>query len=245
MPLQAVAFDIDGTLYPEWGFFLRQFPLCLRSPLLCYAFWKVRKDLRVHDLYDPPLHREQARRVLQVLGRSSGEEAAARMEGLLYRRLYRHWDRLFAGMKPFAGVRETLIELRRQGYALAAMSDFPVGNKLQVLGLEDLFTLSFSAEEIGYLKPSRMPFCALAEEFGYSVGEILYVGNSVSKDILGARSAGMPAALFRASDGLKDPAVCADPGEDCTQPHILFSSYHQLPDAAARLRQLMEQGGAD
>ena len=245
MPIRAVAFDIDGTLYPEWGFFLRQFPLCLRSPLLCFAYWKVRKDLRVHDLYDPPLQREQARRVLRLLGRSSGEAAAERMERLLHERLYRHWDRLFLGMKPFAGVREALEQLRAQGYALAALSDFPVGNKLQVLGLEDLFTLFFSAEEIGYLKPSRMPFCALAEELGYAVEEILYVGNSVSKDILGARNAGMPAALFQASARLREPVVLADPGDDCTQPHIRFSSYQQLPEAAARLRQLTEQGGAD
>ncbi len=232
MFIKAVAFDIDGTLYQERRFMLRHIPLVLRSPLICWGFARARRDIREYDFYEPPLHREQARRVLQVLGKTVNDEHIGQMQQRLQDRLYRHWDRLFVGMKPFNAVRSALEQLKQDGFLLAAMSDFPVGNKLSELGLEDLFLLSFSAEDVGYLKPSRMPFITLADELGCTPREVLYVGNSITKDILGAREAGMHTALYTSSPDRAVKSFAPD-----QLPDIMFSSYKDLPGEVARLQQ--------
>lgn len=235
MNIRAVAFDIDGTLYPENQFFLKCIPDVIRAPLLFYGFCRARKHIRRHDLYEPPFHREQAVRVLKSLHMRTDEDRIERMQQQLARQFYSRWDQLFHGMRPFDGVSQALEELRRRGYLLAAMSDFPVDSKLELLGLEEHFLFSFSSEDVGYLKPSRVPFMTLCDELGMHPSEVLYVGNSVSKDIAGSRDAGLAAALYcRGREGtVRSPAP-----EDMLIAHIEFSSYYEFPDLVDALQDI-------
>jgi len=89
-------------------------------------------------------------------------------------------------------------ELREKGYKLGVMSDFPVQNKLKFLGLED-WDCSFTSESTGYLKPHPEPFFELARQMKLDPQEILYVGNSYSKDVVGAAEVGMKTAHFASS----------------------------------------------
>jgi putative hydrolase of the HAD superfamily len=50
------------------------------------------------------------------------------------------------------------------------------------------------SEKIGALKPSPVVFEALRDALGVEAGEILYVGNSLRSDIVGAHNAGMKTA---------------------------------------------------
>ena len=106
------------------------------------------------------------------------------------------WERLFSTIKPFPGLRDALSEARDKGYILAALSDFPIGSKLKALGIDDLISFRASTEDFGALKPSVRPFRMMLSELGVKPEEALYTGDSCSKDIDGARNAGMHTALI-------------------------------------------------
>ncbi|HNY22331.1 MAG TPA: HAD family hydrolase, partial [Treponemataceae bacterium] len=77
------------------------------------------------------------------------------------------------------------------------------------------------SEETGALKPSPVPFLALANALGIPPSRILYVGNSPSSDVAGAKAVGMKTAcIVGPVSALFGRTV---PGAD-----ISFSSYRQL-----------------
>lgn len=55
---------------------------------------------------------------------------------------------------------------------------------------------SLRAEDIGALKPSQIPFVAVAQRSGIPCCRILYIGDSYEHDVKGALAAGMGAALL-------------------------------------------------
>lgn len=213
--IKAVGLDIDGTLYPNYQMVLCSIPSLISAPRLMYYFGQVRKEIR-HIVYDEPLHLKQAQLLANKMGISS-EKAAARME----RHLYHRWEHSFRCIRPFRHVRETLLAFKRAGLPLAALSDFPIANKLTYLKLDDLFDYSFSSEETGYLKPHPIPFQQMIRKFGLAPEEILYVGNSYKYDIIGASNVGMQTAWLRLSGG-------AAPTGAESQADIVFSSFLEL-----------------
>jgi putative hydrolase of the HAD superfamily len=62
------------------------------------------------------------------------------------------------------------------------------------LGIQEFWTVAFSSEDVGYLKPNPEPFRELAARMGFSPPEILYVGNSYRYDVLGAAAEGFVTA---------------------------------------------------
>ena len=64
------------------------------------------------------------------------------------------------------------------------------------MGIDDLISFRASTEDFGVLKPSVRPFCMMLSELGVKPEEALYTGDSCSKDIDGARNAGMHTALI-------------------------------------------------
>ena len=51
--IDAVAFDIDGTLYPAWAFTVRCIPFFLRHIRFMHAFSAVRRFLHSKSAADP------------------------------------------------------------------------------------------------------------------------------------------------------------------------------------------------
>ena len=51
--ISAIAFDIDGTLYPSWRFNLRIIPFLLKHFNFMSAFNKTRKDIRFWQKKNP------------------------------------------------------------------------------------------------------------------------------------------------------------------------------------------------
>jgi putative hydrolase of the HAD superfamily len=186
--IKAIGFDVDGTLYPSYQMVLGGLPSFLAAPRLTYHFAKVRREIR-KIRYDGDFHDMQAR-LLAYRMKIDEETAKRRIE----RQLYRRWERSFRFIRPFRGVRETLVFLKNEGYPLAALSDFPLADKLRYLGLDDLFDVALSSEETGYLKPNAVPFLRMARLLGTAPGETLYVGNSGEYDVAGASAAGMKTA---------------------------------------------------
>ena len=212
MPIRAVAFDLDGTLYPAYAMYLRSIPVYLRYPRMIRHFGAVRKLIRKErPLRD--LKSRQAELLAALSGISVGD-ARDWME----RVIYGEWERCFRGMKPYRRVRETLVRFRGAGLVTCLLSDFPIGRKPEYLGLDDLFDVSMCSEDTGYLKPNPEPFEDLVRRSGFEPRDVLYVGNHYKYDIAGARACGlMTAQLSRrpAADSVAD---------------ITFFSYDTLAD---------------
>jgi putative hydrolase of the HAD superfamily len=191
--LGAVAFDLDGTLYPDYRLYARLVFFALKEFRLLRAFGRARHTLhREGGAGEEDFYAVQAR-LMAALLKTGAETVRARTEKLIYR----GWEPLFRKIKLYAHIRETLEALRQGGLKLGLLSDFPPALKLEYLGLDGLFDTVLCSERLGCLKPDKRPFEALARSLGEDPGRVLYVGNSVPYDILGARGAGMKAALIR------------------------------------------------
>jgi len=214
--IDAIGFDIDGTLYSDRVLFWRLATFAVAKLRLLATFRSVRHELR--DLQEtreyraePPasieeFHRFQAALVARKL-RWNEEKAARVVEAHMYGTVYR----AFRGLPTFPGVADALGRLKAAGYRLGALSDLPVGGKLADLGVERFFEVACTSEETGFLKPAREPFELLAGRLGVEPGRMLYVGNSIRYDVKGAKAAGMRTALIAPSGarGTHGADICA------------------------------------
>ena len=187
-PIRSVAFDIDGTLYSNASMYRVTTLHVLRHLRLFRAFGHARKQVRreypVTDL---------AARTTELTAQELGWDVPRTRERI-QTVIYTEWERLLGSVKLYPGVRDFIIRLRSNGIPTAAMSDFPTEGKLKLLGLDGLWDVSFSSEETQYLKPRREPFDRLVRELACPAETILYVGNSYTYDVIGAKEAGMCAA---------------------------------------------------
>jgi putative hydrolase of the HAD superfamily len=200
MRFDAVAFDLDGTLYPAHRLYARALPRMLKKARRLEAFNQARRMLRA--LGSDPAYRAspatggEAFRALEAelfagrLGIGIAEAAAA-----IDRDFYRGVEELFSGIRPFAGLVPALDALAAAGLRLALLSDLPPARKLELMGLTERFECALCSEDSGFLKPAGEPFAMLASRLGLPPGRILYVGNSPRIDVAGAKAAGMSAAI--------------------------------------------------
>ncbi len=190
MSVKAVAFDIDGTLYPNRSMYFHSIPFYFTHLRKVMAFSKVRRDIRkVEPVQDfAALQADLLSRELSL-----SHDDAARMVDEVF---YGEWEKIFRRVRPFPGVRDFLTELREKGIKTAALSDFPVGSKLDYFGLADCWDVIMTSNESGYLKPAKEPFLELARRLELPPSEILYVGNNPVYDVEGCRDAGMMSAYI-------------------------------------------------
>lgn len=193
--VSAVAFDVDGTLYPNYRFYLRILPTALSRLRLLGAFAVARRRLRREGVAGASFHDLQARFCAESLGAGKKAPGTETVKALISRHIYTAWENLFSGIEPFPYVKECVSAFRESGLKLAVLSDFPIGKKIDKLGLSGLWDAELSSEEIGALKPHPLPFRRLAEALDLPPRRILYVGNSPAYDVAGAKNAGMMTAL--------------------------------------------------
>jgi putative hydrolase of the HAD superfamily len=222
--ISAIAFDLDGTLYPNFSLNVRLAPFVLRHGRLLAAFGMARKQIRREQALKDSLlpnasafYDYQARLCAERLG-AEAEQMRRQIEKLIYR----GWEAHFLKIRLFPHVRELLAELREKCFRLALLSDFPPQQKLENLGLAGLWDVVLCSEETGAIKPALRPFQVLAKELGCAPEQILYVGNSAPYDVFGARRAGMKTALFtKFHGGMAGGKTRAD---------FTFSDYRKLRD---------------
>ncbi|MDR0455208.1 MAG: HAD family hydrolase [Treponema sp.] len=218
--ISAVAFDLDGTLYPNYRLNIRLLPfLCKHWPLLA-ALARSRSIIRRRQEESPAavvpdFHDYQARLTAGLL-HADPEQIREKIEHLIYR----GWEPHFLKIKLFPHVREVLAELRAAGLKLGLLSDFPPETKIKNLGFADCWDAVLCSEYTGAIKPALRPFTELAQALRCPPEQILYVGNSRSYDVAGARRAGMKTALFTGNR-----QAAGKTGADFT-----FHSYRQLRD---------------
>ncbi|MCL2044507.1 MAG: HAD family hydrolase [Treponema sp.] len=216
--ITAVAFDLDGTLYPNYRLNIRLIPFFFKHWRLLAAFGKARSQIRREQEHPHnSFYDYQAQLTAQRLN-APPEQIKEKIEKCIYRGLEPYFSRI----KLFPYVKELLAELRAASFKTGMLSDFPPQRKLHNLGLADCWDTVLCSEEIGALKPANRPFIRLAEELGCPPNQILYVGNSFRYDVLGARQAGYKTALIT---GRFSKYHAAKPDDI-----FVFHDYRQLRD---------------
>ena len=230
MKFTAVAFDLDGTLYPEYRLYLRLIPFLLKDLRLLLAMGKARDRLRNLGGYEGDFYKLQGQIMAEILCEPA-EKVIERTERLIYR----GWEDHFKKITLFHHVRETLETFRKRGIKMGLLSDFPPDTKLKNLKIDDYWDTVVCSEISGRLKPDPMPFLDLAGRMKTPPEDILYVGNSASYDAAGARKAGMKTALIRPKwkrpfSAKAGGARQAGGGSKATGADFIFSDYRQLCD---------------
>lgn len=193
MAVKAVAFDIDGTLYPNWKMKLNSIPFFALHPRLIYKFGEIRKEIRHLDHIDD-FYQTQA----ELFG-SSLSITADNAREIIDSFFYTQWEKTFSRIKPYGNIKNVVKSIREMNLKTAVLSDFPVGDKLTYFGLNNLWDVEVSSEQSGYLKPDTRPFLFLSDKLGVKPEEIIYVGNSYSYDVVGSKKAGMIAGHLSSS----------------------------------------------
>jgi 2-haloalkanoic acid dehalogenase type II len=191
--IKAIAFDVDGTLYPDRRFWIRLAPYVVTRIPLLLAMAVARNELRSRRHFDSSedFYVRQAKLAARKLKKPEDE-----VRILLDAFVYTEWIVLFKKVRAFSRLKETLESFRSAGLKLAVLSDFPPEEKIRYLGLEGFWDALLCSEKTGHLKPAPEPFRALSRALDLPPEQILFVGNSVRYDIRGAKNAGMRTALI-------------------------------------------------
>ena len=208
--LQAIVFDLDGTLYDYDPAHAAGF-----AAVTAYAverFGLTPEDFRA-------LHREGDR----LLRARAGESVAAIHSRLLRYQLMcellgqpithappmaeAYWTAFLREVKPEPGTRETLLRLRQLGYRVGAGTNMTAGRqyeKLELLGLLEVLDFLVTSEEVSAEKPDARLFACCARKAGCEAARCLFVGDDAEKDIWGAHRAGMRTVYLARNDELPD-----------------------------------------
>ena len=208
--VRCLALDVDGTLYPRWMLNARMVRSFFPSGRLALSFNRVRshyRSLQEEEETIPPTREGLLMRQAALVAGRMGRLDAHEVQRAIDRQFYEAWERSFLTIKPCDGLRETLVQVKDQGLTIAVLSDFPIARKLETLAIADLVDHAYCSEESGYLKPSPHAFSLLLDGLGYRADEFLYVGDSYTKDCVGAQDVGMYTALLTGRTSRSYPGV--------------------------------------
>ncbi|MCL2440754.1 MAG: HAD family hydrolase [Treponema sp.] len=223
--IEGIAFDLDGTLYPNYRLNIRLVPFIMKELRLIAAFGKarviIRKEQEKGNLPQGCFYDYQAKLTAKLLS-VNAEQLKEKIDKLIYR----GWEPMFKNIKLFKKVTCSLSGFRKAGYKLGLLSDFPPEKKLEYLGLSkwgdgDSWDAVLCSERCGALKPHSLSFKELAAAMKLPCEKILYVGNSHSYDVTGAAAAGMKTAW------IKNPLVLGS-GNKKPKADFSFHNYRQL-----------------
>lgn len=188
--VQAVSFDLDGTLYDakalRWRFAMQNW----RALRFVRVTMRVREELRQHAFASGHAYRrEEAARVAERLD-VSAQQAREQIDFLLGERL----QRALRSTGPRTDAREALRRLVEAQVRIAVTSDYAPADKLAALGLDDFpWAAQVAADALGALKPHPRAYEACVHALGLPAGEVLHIGDRIDTDVRGAQGAGLKA----------------------------------------------------
>lgn len=183
MKIKLVSWDIDGTLYslPE-----------LRLRLM----WKLISRGRGRELSEMRALHKWLDGQRSINHSRVDPEAWLKWQNVFDREV-EVISEVLSRMSPRAEVTRRIAEYKAQGVIQVTLSDLDAGDKLGALGLESAFEKSFSCREIGFWKPSVIPFERVRAEFGVAPEEHLHLGDRDETDGDGARASGCRFELIK------------------------------------------------
>ena len=98
----------------------------------------------------------------------------------------------------YPDVIDTLTELKTKGYILGIISNASeqIDQQLIRLGISDYFSIKVFSGELGFSKPDPRIYQKFIVDCSFKPGEILMVGDSLSKDVQAAKKYGMKGVLL-------------------------------------------------
>jgi len=213
--IEAVAFDIDGTLYRDHSLNIRVLPHIISHSRFFLSYNKTRKDM--HKFSGKSNFHTFQMELLAKRLKCSPEEAELKVKNTVHDGLKKY----FARMKPCSGVVDLIADLKKQGLKIALLSDLPPSQKGDIWGIKELCDVMLWTEDAGALKPSAIPFQKMVEQLNVPAEKILYVGNNHKYDVIGAKNAGMKTAW------IVNP-IAAKLGKKSKEADITFGRYKQL-----------------
>jgi len=103
-------------------------------------------------------------------------------------------------LEPYPKVIPLLVKLKEKGLKLAVVSDAPrlkAWIRLTELGIGDFFDTVVAYGDVREKKPSAVIFRKAISKLGVKPSETLMVGDSLEKDIIGAKKIGMKTCFAR------------------------------------------------
>lgn len=200
--IQAVIFDLDNTLYAY-------------DPLDKEARRRVREYAcneigMTGEQYDEAylFGREETKRQLPDVGASHNRmlyfQKTLEYLGIhpmpdTLRMYETYWGTFLENMTLYDGAREFIDCLHEQGIRMMVCTDLTAHiqhRKLEALGLEKDICLLVTSEEAGREKPAPEIFALCLKKLGLSPDNVCCIGDSLTKDVEGARAAGIKAFHF-------------------------------------------------
>lgn len=99
--------------------------------------------------------------------------------------------------------------------------------KIRDSGLAPVFDAILVSGEFGTGKPDPAPFLEICRRLDVPASETVMVGNSLARDVCGAKAAGLAAAVWLRVAGSEEHANVT--------PDATIDALHELPDVVARL----------
>jgi len=223
--IRAVLLDVDGTLYYQrplqclMALELSTFPIINRSSTSAYHIWRslayfrrVREELRGLYHPEPCLAQLQYREVARQLGMEPADIEAIVSEWMFQRPLK------YLTMCRRRGIVEFFAFLQDRRVQIGVFSDYPVFEKVSTLGLWQWVSVAICATdpEIDAFKPHPKGFLHACALWGLPPEEVLYIGDRVEVDAVGAASAGMSCAVLCGRGGIRHQMALSHPYLRCT-----------------------------
>ncbi|MEU7555596.1 HAD family hydrolase [Streptomyces sp. NPDC044571] len=211
MPIRAVLWDIDDTLFDYTGADTAGLARHLAAEGLdgkygtaaeALALWRQLTDrhwarFAAGEVSFPGQRRDRVRDFLGAPGMGDSEA-----EGW-FDRYVEHYKAAWALFPDVMPVLDALAGRYRHG-VVSNSSSANQDPKLRRLGLRERFEVLVCAVEIGVSKPEAAAFLAGCEALGLAPGDVAYVGDQPEIDARGARDAGLT-AVWLDRDGTRGP----------------------------------------
>lgn len=201
---RAVIFDVGNTLaFPDWkriNEITKRAAACSYDPTLlhdrmCAIVRRLDSDpAMLRDLAERRLARGWAYRLLYGGLGLDEAQIEALVAALIAEQSERHlWNDLNRDAVP------VIRELKKLGLIVAAISntdDGQIERLLRALEVADYLDLIVDSHVVGLTKPDPRIFLHTIERLGVAPDEAVYIGDSYTQDVVGARRAGLRAILF-------------------------------------------------
>src|SRR6266566_9931082 len=225
MDIQAVAFDVNGTLvrivtedgmdqiFRSAAHFLTYQGIDLRRHQVRDLYFQIMKEQQQASSQEYPefdavgIWRSIIERHMTDFTRTLPAGKLKQMP-LFLAEMSRGISRRRLGLYPH--VREVL-DVLRERYPLALVTDGQSAyarGELQQVGLLDCFDPIIVSGDHGYRKPDPRLFQFALEGMRVAAENALYVGNDMHRDIFGAREVGMKTVMFDSDQGTKVHLDC-------------------------------------